>query len=221
MSNDLKYYKTLYYKMIWDYDPEDKVYYVRFPELPGCLAHGKTEQEALETALAVKDEWLQAAYESGWKIPEPSVAMETTGRVTLRLPKYLHKKVIDRAEEEGVSQNQLIVAFIAQSMEKATAEESFDKITKKQDDIISLLSEDKKIPGFETISANSAMINWLDICTSYDAGPSVYLSSAVTVAGNWSSAAINNFSFGSEEEENKQKMKPKLQIVRSQLSAVG
>jgi len=139
MSKDLSYYQSLRYKMVWEYDNDDEVYFVKFPELSGCLAHGRTEQEALKMALKVKDEWLETAHAAGWEIPEPSVVAETTGRVTLRLPKYLHQRVIDRAEEEGISQNQLILALVAQGLEKKTTESSFERILTKQDELFDLL----------------------------------------------------------------------------------
>ncbi|MFA4917524.1 MAG: type II toxin-antitoxin system HicB family antitoxin [Syntrophales bacterium] len=139
MSKNLEYYRSIHYKMVWEYDKDDEVYFVSFPELPGCLAHGKTEQEALKTALKVKDEWLEATYAAGWEIPERSTAPETTGRITTRLPKYLHQKVIDRAEVEGVSQNQLILSFVAQGLEKARTEDSLKKIAATQDEMVRLL----------------------------------------------------------------------------------
>jgi antitoxin HicB len=139
MSRDLSYYKSLRYKMVLEYDKKDRVYFVNFPDLPGCLAHGKTEQEALKTALKIKDEWLEATYAAGWEVPEPSEPVETTGRVTLRLPKYLHQKIIERADAEGVSQNQLILSFLAQCLEKAGTEDSFAKIAQKQEEMIGLI----------------------------------------------------------------------------------
>ena len=149
MSKDLSYYQSLRYKMVWEYDKDDGVYFVKFPELSGCLAHGRTEQEALKTALKVKDEWLEAAYAAGWEIPEPSVVPETTGRVTLRLPKYLHQKVIDKAEEEGVSQNQLILSFIAQGLEKAGTEDSFKKIAATQNEMVRLLKAGQVVENIQ------------------------------------------------------------------------
>ena len=144
MSRDLSYYKSLRYKMVLEYDKEDRVYFVNFPDLPGCLAHGRTEQAALRNALKIKDEWLEATYDAGWEVPEPSEAPETTGRVTLRLPKYLHQKIIERADVEGVSQNQLILTFLSQCLEKAGAEDSFTKIAEKQEEMMRLM---KARPG--------------------------------------------------------------------------
>lgn len=145
MSKDLEYYQNIHYKMVWEYNKNDKVYFVRFPELPGCLAHGNTEKKALEAALRVKNEWLETAYAAGWEIPENSTTPETTGRITTRLPKFLHQSVIDRAETERVSLNQLILTFIAQGLERISAEESLNKIMVKQENILSLISESVEI----------------------------------------------------------------------------
>jgi predicted RNase H-like HicB family nuclease len=71
MRRSLDYYKGLNYKMVFEYDKDDKVYFVTFPELPGDLSHGKTAKEALNMALKVKDEWLEVAYDAGYDIPEP------------------------------------------------------------------------------------------------------------------------------------------------------
>jgi hypothetical protein len=68
--------------------------------------------------MAVKNEWLKVALESGWTIPEPAEPSEASGRVTLRLSKSIHERVIDRAEMEGVSLNQLIVNYVTSGIEK-------------------------------------------------------------------------------------------------------
>lgn len=56
------------HSMIFEYDEEDKVWYVSFPALPGCLAHGETQEEALRVALEVKMDWLEVTKETGWDI---------------------------------------------------------------------------------------------------------------------------------------------------------
>lgn len=63
--------KAMKYKMVLEYDTEDRVWFIRFPELPGCLSHGKTPQEALAMGLKARDEWLEATHERGWPIPLP------------------------------------------------------------------------------------------------------------------------------------------------------
>jgi len=129
---DIKYYKNLNYKMIFYYDPEDEIYIVQFPELPGCISHGKTAKEALKNAYRVKDEWLESAFDDKWIIPEPSLPLETTGRITLRIPKSIHQRIIDRAEKEDISQNQLIVTYIAEGLERTNMKSSIEETLQKQ-----------------------------------------------------------------------------------------
>ena len=118
--NDLEYYKKLKYKMIVEFHPDDNAYFVRFPDLPGCIADGDTPEKAVKTALKVKDEWLETAYEAGWTIPEATTPIEASGRTTVRTPRYLHEKLLDTAEQEGVSLNQLILSYLAEGLERAS-----------------------------------------------------------------------------------------------------
>ena len=63
--------------------------------------HGGTPDEVLKLANEVKDEWLTTAYENEWKMPEPSRHQETTGRLTLRVPRYIHKKLWRLPKKKG------------------------------------------------------------------------------------------------------------------------
>lgn len=138
---NIEEYKKMNYRVILEYISQDHAYVARFPELPGCIAHGDTPQSALNYALKIKDEWLETAFESGWSIPEPSEVLETSGRITVRTPKYLHKQLIDRAEEDRISLNQLILSFIAQGLERTTQEHVLKEVSAKQDKIIAFLAE--------------------------------------------------------------------------------
>ncbi len=127
-----EYYKNLNYKMVIYYDPKEKIYFVEFPELAGCITEGETEIKALEHALKVKDEWIQMALDAGWTIPEPTHPLETSGRVTFRPPKSIHKKLLERAEEEGVSLNQLILTYVSEGLERANTKQHIKEITEQQ-----------------------------------------------------------------------------------------
>jgi len=41
------------------------------PELPGCMADGRTYQEALSNAEVIISEWIETAKEIGRPIPQP------------------------------------------------------------------------------------------------------------------------------------------------------
>lgn len=59
------------YEVIIYWSREDDAYVAEVPELPGCAAHGGSQQEALANAQAAIDLWLRNAKEFGDPIPEP------------------------------------------------------------------------------------------------------------------------------------------------------
>ena len=59
------------YEMIISWSEEDDCYLVEVPELPGCMADGKTRAEALANAERIIDEWIEIAKEDGRPIPTP------------------------------------------------------------------------------------------------------------------------------------------------------
>jgi len=60
-----------HYEMIIYWDKTDNIYAVDVPELPGCMAHGKSKKEALENAEKAVEFWLKTAKEDGIQIPDP------------------------------------------------------------------------------------------------------------------------------------------------------
>ncbi|WP_368270841.1 type II toxin-antitoxin system HicB family antitoxin [Enterocloster lavalensis] len=59
------------YQMIITWSDIDGAYIVDVPELPGCMADGKTIAEAVENAKVIIAEWIEYAKEDGIPIPEP------------------------------------------------------------------------------------------------------------------------------------------------------
>ena len=59
-------YETIIY---WSKD--DQVFIAEVPELPGCLAHGGTPQDALANAQEAMALWIRTAREFGDPVPEP------------------------------------------------------------------------------------------------------------------------------------------------------
>lgn len=61
------------YSVFIQYDETDQVYVASIPELQGCMAHGKTQEEAFKEVNIVRDMWLETAKEEGLPIPEPDL----------------------------------------------------------------------------------------------------------------------------------------------------
>jgi predicted RNase H-like HicB family nuclease len=56
-------------RIFWSED--DDAYIANVPELAGCMADGKTYDEALRNAELIISEWLETAALMGRKIPAP------------------------------------------------------------------------------------------------------------------------------------------------------
>jgi predicted RNase H-like HicB family nuclease len=59
------------YEVIIYWSDEDQVFVADVPELPGCMSHGDTHEEALREAGVAVALWLDTAKEFGRAIPEP------------------------------------------------------------------------------------------------------------------------------------------------------
>ena len=59
------------YEIILYWSNEDAVFIAEIPELPGCMAHGSTQEEALKNAKDATHLWIETAKESGDPIPNP------------------------------------------------------------------------------------------------------------------------------------------------------
>ena len=59
------------YEMIIFWSDEGGAFVVDVPELPGCMAHGDTREEALQAANEAVAFWVETAREEGRPVPEP------------------------------------------------------------------------------------------------------------------------------------------------------
>jgi len=73
------------YQMMVYWSDEDQAYLVEVPDLPGCMADGKTRQEAIANAEMVIQEWVETAHELGRTIPPPGGRLLTVTEAAQRL----------------------------------------------------------------------------------------------------------------------------------------
>ena len=59
------------YEIIIYWSDEDGSFIAEAPELPGCMAGGKTYEEAIKNIYVIIDEWIATAKELGRDIPVP------------------------------------------------------------------------------------------------------------------------------------------------------
>lgn len=86
------------------------------PKLPGCISDGETREEALINVQDAMKSWIDTAKELKRKIPLPEEYKEEedfSGKLSLRIPKSLHKNISQQAEKEGCSINQLIMMYVS------------------------------------------------------------------------------------------------------------
>lgn len=59
------------YEIIIYWSDEDQTFVAEVPELPGCMAHGETEETALKNIKDAIQLWIDTAREFGDPVPEP------------------------------------------------------------------------------------------------------------------------------------------------------
>ncbi|MCD6097407.1 type II toxin-antitoxin system HicB family antitoxin [bacterium] len=59
------------YETIIYWSDEDQVFVAEVPQLPGCMAHGDTQEEALKNVNAAIQLWIDTAREFGDPVPKP------------------------------------------------------------------------------------------------------------------------------------------------------
>ncbi len=89
---------------------EEGGFYARIPDIPSIFTGGTTEIEALKNAKAAVKEYVRICEEDNLPVPQPK-----SGKFNVRVPKDLHRVLVRKATEEGVSLNQLIVYLLTRS----------------------------------------------------------------------------------------------------------
>jgi antitoxin HicB len=87
-----------------------------FPELSGCMSDGETPEQALQNAKEAFLDWVAARQELNLPIPKPSV--NVSGKFLLRMPKHLHKALLEQALHDGVSANTLLVSLLSRGIKQ-------------------------------------------------------------------------------------------------------
>jgi antitoxin HicB len=72
------------------------------------MSQGETAEEALASIREAIQLWIETALEDGYEIPEPRAEAKYSGKFVVRVPRSLHRELVQTAEREGVSLNQFI-----------------------------------------------------------------------------------------------------------------
>lgn len=115
MMRTIDAYMALPYRIEIIPDVDEGGYVVSYPDLKGCLTTGETIEEALANGENAKREWLTAAIEDGYPIPDPSSDESYSGQFKLRIPKSLHRQLAMQSRKEGISMNQYCLYLLSQN----------------------------------------------------------------------------------------------------------
>jgi predicted RNase H-like HicB family nuclease len=115
------------YSIILQWSEEDECYVAVVPELPGVNAFGDTPEEASAEVKVAATLYLDFLKDKRKEPPQPSLLVENSGQLRLRMPKSLHARLVLQAHMEGVSLNSYIVHLLSSGAEK---EEKYHKTAK-------------------------------------------------------------------------------------------
>ncbi|MGH2535361.1 MAG: toxin-antitoxin system HicB family antitoxin [Thermomicrobiales bacterium] len=136
----LKEYLALDYPFNVVADP-DGGYVIIFPDLPGCMSQVDTIAEVGSVAEEIRILWIETEYERGEEIPLPSYPEEYSGKFNVRLPRSLHRRLVEAAECEDISLNQHVVALLSQGSAGSVAELRLAHLERGQERTERLLSD--------------------------------------------------------------------------------
>jgi len=97
--------------------PEDGGgYLIEYPDLPGCISDGETQEEAIKNGQDAVACWITAAKETGRSIPKPGELESQSGKWVQRVPKSMHLRLAEEAKAEGVSLNTLVISLLSEGI---------------------------------------------------------------------------------------------------------
>lgn len=102
-------------EVIRDESDEHPGWFARVVELPGCMTQADTFDELgvmIEDAMRA---WIEISLEDGQSIPEPRPVESYSGKFVVRVPKSLHRELVEAAHRDGVSLNAFIIAALGRA----------------------------------------------------------------------------------------------------------
>lgn len=96
------------YRIDINWSEEDKCYIANIPELPNCMTHGETIEEAVIMAKEAAQGYLETLKQEGLPIPPPLAERRFSGKIALRIDPNLHRDIAVKASMEGASLSKYI-----------------------------------------------------------------------------------------------------------------
>jgi predicted RNase H-like HicB family nuclease len=109
------------FRVLWS--EEDEGYVAICPEFPGVSALGHTPEEAIQEIRKALDLAIASYRDSIWPLPDPEILSDYSGKLLIRVPNSIHARLVQRAEDEGVSMNTMANTFLVEGLSKRDAME--------------------------------------------------------------------------------------------------
>ena len=107
-------------EVIRDVGEEYSGWVARIVELPGCMTQGDSFEELGEMIGEAMRLWIETALEDGQEIPEPRPAETYSGKFIVRVPRSLHRELVEAAERESVSLNMFVSTALGKAVGQAS-----------------------------------------------------------------------------------------------------
>ncbi|MCL4300948.1 MAG: toxin-antitoxin system HicB family antitoxin [Anaerolineae bacterium] len=91
-------------------------WFARVVELPGCMTQADNFSELSDMIREAMVAWIETALEDGEAIPLPRSVEDYSGRFVVRIPKTLHRELVEMAEREGVSLNTFVNVALSKAI---------------------------------------------------------------------------------------------------------
>lgn len=101
------------YLKVVEWSEEDRCYVGTAPGLIIGGVHGKSQEKVFKELCVVVEEAVSTLREEGKPLPAETANRNFSGKIALRVPPSLHKKIAIKAQQEGESINR----FIQQQLE--------------------------------------------------------------------------------------------------------
>ena len=100
-------------------DRESGYFAARFPDFPGIVTGGYSLEESIKNAQEALELTMDTMKKHKILLPKPKARF--SGQFNVRIPKDLHRELVRKAEEEGVSLNALVTYLLSQSVKMKKA----------------------------------------------------------------------------------------------------
>jgi len=121
------------FRVLWS--EEDEGYVAICPEFPGVSALGHTPEEAIREIRKALDLAIASYRDFKWLLPDPEVLSDYSGKLLIRVANSTHARLVQRAEDEGVSMNTMANTFLVEGLSKR------DTLEKDRKEMMSVLAQ--------------------------------------------------------------------------------